>query len=236
MGLIRNGPPEDLIVKIIGEMRVLSFIETGTSHGDTAYWASNHFDHVYTIEYSKELYELAKAKYGGARNIEFAFGDSRTILPEILNIAPSPAILWLDAHWSGSNSYGEGDECPLMGELAAVECAEKEMIVLIDDARCFLSPPPSPHQIDLWPDISQILLGLKRVPLVDYVAVFDDVIIGVPEVLKRTVQEHCQDRATQIWRERKKELASYREREKESVSYYMGMAVKQMLKKLGGKG
>ena len=220
-----TGLPKDLIQNIDSKISISSFIETGTCYGDTAVWAAKKFKNVYTIEYSTVLFEKVIAQYGNIDNIEFIYGDSRDHLPKIINKASGPYLVWLDAHWSGSVTYGEGDECPLLQELAALEGISQEIVVLIDDARLFLSPPPKPHRIDHWPDIWQVIQALKKLP-VDYVVVFEDVVIGVPESLRSTVEEHCQRRATEAWQNRKKE----------SVSHYLKLAWRQWCKKIGLDG
>ena len=52
MGLIRMGPPENLMRKLKDKYELRDFIETGTFHGNTAIWATSQFDNVITIEFS----------------------------------------------------------------------------------------------------------------------------------------------------------------------------------------
>jgi hypothetical protein len=62
-------------------------------------------------------------------------------------------------------------------------------IVLIDDARLFLAPPPLPHEASHWPDIATIC-GLLSMPgTTRYVVVHEDVIIGVPDVARARLTE-----------------------------------------------
>jgi hypothetical protein len=209
MGLIRTGPPEDLILKLARQEPLVAFVETGTCHGDTAAWASRHFPRVHTIEFSRELYDQARQRYAGLTNVEFIFGDSRKELPKIMSQHTGLILFWLDAHWSGSVTYGEGDECPLMQELEILVQSKCEALIFIDDARCFLSPPPLPHRASFWPTIDEVCFALRRLS-VGYVVVFEDVIIAVPTRYRELVQQHCQEKATEAWRNRKKESATTR--------------------------
>jgi hypothetical protein len=222
MGLIRTGPPEDLILKLSQQEPLAAFVETGTCHGETASWASRYFPNVYTIEFSKELFERSRERHASLSNVEFIFGDCRTELPKILARQSGLLLLWLDAHWSGSITYGDGDECPLMQELDILAQTGRESIVFIDDARCFLSPPAHPHRASHWPAIDEICLALRKLPA-SYVVVFEDVIIAVPERFKALVQKYCQDKVTKQWSERKKE----------SVGLYLKLAWQQFCRKLG---
>jgi hypothetical protein len=62
-------------------------------------------------------------------------------------------------------------------------------VVLIDDARLFLAPPPAPHDATQWPDISAICRLMAAHDSHRYVAVHDDVIIGVPGAAKLQLVE-----------------------------------------------
>ncbi|MDB5294151.1 MAG: hypothetical protein JWO31_134 [Phycisphaerales bacterium] len=77
-------------------------------------------------------------------------------------------------------------ECPLLAELAAVNAAAADAghVVLIDDARLFLAPPPAPHDPTHWPDLRAVCDALGRHPSDRYVLVFRDVIVAVPSRLR----------------------------------------------------
>src|SRR6266481_6378819 len=62
-------------------------------------------------------------------------------------------------------------------------------IVLTDDARFFLAPPPAPHEVTYWPDISAICRLMAAHDSHRYVAVHDDVIIGVPAAARLQLVE-----------------------------------------------
>jgi hypothetical protein len=165
------------------------FVETGTNHAETAVWASDNFDRVFTIEAFQPLYQAAVETFGSRPNIQFLDGDSRTHIRSLAGSLSEPAIFWLDAHWCGEHTFGKTDECPVMGELEALNESEVPHLILIDDARLFLAPPPAPHDADQWPDISTICKSLGAHSSNRYVAVHDDVIIAVPNSGKRPLVE-----------------------------------------------
>ena len=117
MGLYRVGPPVELLHILQENYAISTFIETGTFQGDTALWASDHFDDVYTIEFSKKIYKDTIAKFQNRSNINFLFGDSRSRISEIIPNLHKPALFWLDSHWCGGSTYGEEDQCPLLAEI-----------------------------------------------------------------------------------------------------------------------
>lgn len=200
MGIVRMGPPNDLILMLKECSEVNSFIETGTHLGNTAYWSSQKFGQVITLEYSTEMYQQATQKYGHVENIKFLQGDSRVLLQEIVSSLKQPSMFWLDAHWSGGQTYGEEDECPLLEELEIINASPYDHIILIDDARLFLSPPPAPHRIEHWSDISAVIDCLNLVKN-RYTVIIEDVIISVPNKFKPVLAQYCQDLNTKLWKE-----------------------------------
>lgn len=198
MGIVRMGPPTELIYELKAAFGISRFVETGTFLGDTAYWASKLFEKVITIERSDSIYKQTRQKYGHINNIEFLYGDTKYKLPEILLNIGTPAIFWLDAHWCGGQSYGKGDACPLIQEIETINKSPYDNFIFIDDARLFMSPPPRPHLIDQWPDISMILNALTSVHNGKYIVIIEDVIIAVPIVAKSIVAQYCQQVNTKL--------------------------------------
>jgi hypothetical protein len=108
-------------------------------------------------------------------------------------------MFWLDAHWSGGETYGENDECPLLEELAIINVSPYEHIILIDDARLFLSPPPAPHRIEQWPDITTVINCLNCVSN-RYIIIIEDVIVAAPSKFKVILAQYGQDLNTKAWK------------------------------------
>ncbi len=198
MGIIRMGPPTEIIYKLKEVYGINNFIETGTYQGHTAYWASQIFEQVFTIEYSQDIYQKVTEKYCHIKNIDFLYGDSRNLLDSTVSQLESSSLFWLDAHWSGGLTYGERDECPLIAEIEVINCSDCEHFIFIDDARLFLSPPPQPHLPQQWPDISAVLNLLNSGKNSRYIVIVDDVIIAVPALAKELIIQYCQGLNTSL--------------------------------------
>jgi hypothetical protein len=117
------------------------FIETGTGFGDTLAKALElPFISVHSIECSPEIYRAAVARFGRRPRAHVWYGDSREVLPLIIDNTVATTF-WLDAHWSGG-TYGESRppvECALLGELAAIFAVSwvAKPIILVDDCEAF---------------------------------------------------------------------------------------------------
>jgi hypothetical protein len=199
MGALRMGPPHDLILALRDALGCEVFVETGTYHGDTAAWAADEFARVVTVERAATIHQQALEAHGEVANVRFVLGDSRDALREIVPGLERPAVLRLDSHWSGGQTYGEGDECPLLDELAVIAQAPAEHVVLIDDARLFLAAPPRPHDPAQWPSIDEVLDALRDGGKRPAVAVIEDVICSVPAAVEPVLVAYCQDVASRGW-------------------------------------
>ena len=156
-----------ILPQLLREYQFFTFIETGTGNGDTAAWASNLFDNVYTIEARMSRHNHAALKYGDIPNIDFLPGDSRTLLPLLLEGLTVPCIFWLDAHFVGNLqiAYQLNDECPLREELETIvthswRCQLRHLI-FIDDAALFTGDfayPDPRHDMGQWPSLEDILV------------------------------------------------------------------------------
>lgn len=194
MGIVRMGVPTHLVEFILQRDRIRTFIETGTFQGGTASWASGLFEQVYTIEFSREIYEATAARLSHLSNVQFLFGDSRSELMKVLQHTGS-AIIWLDAHWCSFGSYGESDQCPLLDELEIINESGNDHFILIDDARLFLAPPPRPNSYEYYPDITAIVRSLVQNQR-RAVFVYEDVIIAVPYAEKEIFQHYLQEQTS----------------------------------------
>jgi len=201
MGLVHMGPPTELILQLKERYKLMDFIETGTYHGSTCVWAASCFDNVTTVEYCRELYDATIARHGNIQNINFIFGDSRSVLRTIVPNLTRPAVFWLDSHWSGGETYGENDQCPLIGEIHLIQKSKYAHFIFIDDARLFMSPPPRPHRIEQWPSIDEVIEALKSSSHKYYIVIVEDVLVAVPEYAKDLVASYCQEINTKAWEE-----------------------------------
>lgn len=68
MGIVCMGPPTEVITKLQEAYNISDFVETVTYYGDTAYWASQVFERVLTIEYSENIYKKVTKRYSNIEN------------------------------------------------------------------------------------------------------------------------------------------------------------------------
>jgi hypothetical protein len=156
MGIVNFGIPEQETEYLRSAMGLQVVVEGGTYKGGTASLLSKSFDKVYTIEKSDVMYAIAQDNLKDFKNVNMLKGDTREHLVPILAVNDN-ILFWLDAHWSGGETYGEGDECPLLQELGLIFSSTlNNYAIMVDDARLFISPPPLPHDFNNWPTIKEI--------------------------------------------------------------------------------
>lgn len=197
------GPPRDLTLAMARALGCDTFIETGTYKGKTTRWAAARFRSVHTVERSQPFYARYHGELEALGNVTTHFGDSRSALPAIIeSVDGAPAVYWLDSHWMGGVTAGRDDECPLMDELALL-CDKPRNIVIIDDARYFLSTPPDFHEARFWPTLFDIA-GLYR-DMFDqvYVQIFHDNIFIVPrhDATVKILTDEARDFANRLIRQ-----------------------------------
>jgi len=177
MGIVVFGIPKKISIFLRDSFGIKNLVETGAYYGGTTLWAAENFNNVYTVENSEKMYLRVKATLKNIYHVKLHFGNSPIFLKKIESLLAEPTVFWLDAHWSGGDTYGENDECPLIEEIKIINKYRIETFILIDDARMFLAPPALPHNAKRWPDINSLFkeLGDKK-----YTVILDDVIISIP--------------------------------------------------------
>lgn len=198
MGIVNFGIPSREVLFIKELMGITTFVEGGTFRGGTAQKMSPYFERVYTIENSQEMFDIASVNLKNIPNIKQLQGDTRDHLQRIISNHDN-ILYWLDAHWSGGVTYGKEDECPLIDELKIIfNSKNKNQVILIDDARLFLAPPPSPHKKELWPSMKMVF---KYIPDNWDVIEYNDVIylfaIEYSEAFLSKMQEYITDDYTE---------------------------------------
>ncbi|OOG24427.1 hypothetical protein B1C78_08810 [Thioalkalivibrio denitrificans] len=140
------------------------------------------------------MYEESMRNLAGIANVQMLLGDTRTNLRTILQ-SEDEILFWLDAHWSGGETYGEQDECPIIEELELILSSNlSKFAIMIDDARLFMAPPPAPHNYEVWPSLTDIMAVLpKNFDMI----IWNDVIFLTPKEL--IFRKHMQTRATYEW-------------------------------------
>src|SRR5579862_1202790 len=97
-----------------------TLVETGTYKGDMVQGVERHFAEIHSIELGRELFEEARARFAGLGHIHLHHGDSATVLPELLKTVHSPALFWLDGHFSQGITARGGKDTPIVEELGAI--------------------------------------------------------------------------------------------------------------------
>ncbi len=119
------------------------FIETGTYKGDGVVWSTQrpNFSKSLSTELHSGLYNSSKQLFAENKSVEIFNKDTIDFLNYIFPIIKHPALIYLDAHISGSDStYNPNYPVPLLQETNCI--LEKfydlnEVIVVIDDERCW---------------------------------------------------------------------------------------------------
>jgi hypothetical protein len=128
----------DLIKDFQERYQYETLVETGTYMGDTVEAQKMNFRHVISVELAPHLASAAKKRFRKDPHVSIIEGDSGKVLHDVVPTLTSPAIFWLDGHYSaGLTAKGES-ECPIFGELGAILKAHKTPhVILIDDAHDF---------------------------------------------------------------------------------------------------
>jgi len=164
-------------------------VETGTYRGAGARRLAELFPIVVTIELSEELHAAAKARLADLPNVEAVQGHSVDRLGTLAD--PRVPTLWfLDGHWSGGNTAGAEDECPVLEEIALLEGGHPDDVIIVDDARLFAAPPPPPHDPEQWPTLDEVTAAVHRVKPGHHVTVLADQLIAVPASAKAAIDDY----------------------------------------------
>lgn len=164
---IGSGVDWSLIVGLRNRFGLVSnlryFVETGTGGGSNITNAAELFNHVWSIEIDCSLYEEAKQRTKDLKNVSLILGNSVEVLPRVCEELDKAALFYLDAHWSGGVPT-KNPECPLMQEIEAIKhrWPRYQDVVIIDDARMFLSPAAGPYNPTQWPGIDKILASMRQ--------------------------------------------------------------------------
>jgi hypothetical protein len=190
MGSVRHGPPVKLAQMIRDSLGLSVAVETGTFQGSGAVALGTLFSDVWSIELSPELAAAARLHHPDP-HLHFVQGSSADTLPDVLNGINSPALFWLDGHYSGEGTAGVEYECPILDEVRAIDdwALGDRSVILIDDARLFLGPPPSPYKRKQWPGLMDVSDALRHTHK-RYLTVFEDVIIAVPIEAQEAVDDY----------------------------------------------
>ena len=133
-------------------------VETGTFAGEMVEAMRRHFDHIYSIELSREYHDAAKKRFSAFPHIELLMGDSGVVLRSVVKNLNEPALFWLDGHYSGGITARGINDTPIIEELNCLYPGRFGNVVIIDDARLFGTDPAYPS-ID---EIREFVLSKER--------------------------------------------------------------------------
>jgi hypothetical protein len=114
-------------------------IETGTYMGDMIEAQKANFEKIYSVELSMGFWKRAVIRFKKYGHIKIIQGDSGKVLFNLAKDLTTPAIFWLDGHYSGGDTARGEKECPVLDEIEAIAGGDSMLkhILLIDDARLF---------------------------------------------------------------------------------------------------
>ncbi len=120
------------------------FIETGTYRGDTLSAVRSDFARCISIELDPPTHAEALRRFAGHPNITLLNGDSAAMLAKAMRMRRDrPALIWLDAHFSGPGTGRGSENTPIIAEVETILAnANPHDVVLVDDLRCFQAPVP----------------------------------------------------------------------------------------------
>ncbi len=115
------------------------FVETGTLYGEGIQRALlAGFQEMHSIELSPKYYSLAKESFQADPKVHIYFGDSSTLLFDVIKEIDQPITFWLDAHYSGWDTASGRKLSPILEELEQIgRHPIKTHTILIDDVRLF---------------------------------------------------------------------------------------------------
>jgi hypothetical protein len=186
-----GGVPSSLAVGLRDALGLVRAVETGTYRGGTTRELASMFRSVVTVELSPEIHAAAVEALAGLPAITALQGDSREMLGGLAD-RECPTLWFLDGHWSGGPTAGEGAECPVLDEIAALAHGHSDDCVLIDDARLFAAPPPRPHDPTQWPTLLEVFDALRAACPGHHLTVLADLVIAVPPRAKPVVDRFGQ--------------------------------------------
>lgn len=140
------------------------YIETGAYLGGGIKSVLNNYENIHSIELAEKWFSYNIEQFKNNSNVKMYLGDSKKILPELLNTIKEPVTIFLDAHYSGATTALGDEETPLLYELELLKNRKYDDIIIIDDCRmlgktgvcgCGPNHPIYPYMNYDWTDISE---------------------------------------------------------------------------------
>jgi hypothetical protein len=121
-----------------------AFVETGTYMGDTVANLADLFERLTSIELAPELAAQARVRFATQPHVSIIGADSSEGLKIAFNRIPDqPALIWLDAHYSGGTTARGDGNTPVLAEVEQIlTMRDGRDVILVDDVRYFWPVPP----------------------------------------------------------------------------------------------
>ena len=135
---VPHSAKQEVIRHFASKYNIQVFVESGTFLGIMINSMKGQFKKLYSIELSEILYKNAIKKFENDKNVNIVFGDSGSMLPQVIKDINEPILFWLDGHYSGDITAKGILETPIIKELKTVlEHPVKNHVIVVDDARLF---------------------------------------------------------------------------------------------------
>ncbi len=195
MGAVNFSIDLKLVSCLKEALNLTVFVETGTFVGDSVERVKNLFKEIHSIELSESYYAQAVVRFREASHIQLYHGHSPKFIQQLQSQLEEQATLyWLDAHWCvAQDTAGSESQCPLLQELEAIDFLSPNSVIMIDDARLFLCPPPAPHEISHWPSFDNIFKKLYNLSPLHTIIVINDVILYYPAKIEEQIKKYAYD-------------------------------------------
>ncbi len=186
------------LVELLKQLLPLEvFVETGTFEGEAVQRIRPYFEEIHSVESSEKYFASASERFNKDPAIHLYLDDSprflRQLVPQLRNRS---VLYWFDAHWCEADaSAGKSSQCPLLQELESMDILNSQSVILIDDARLFLCPPPAPHEVSQWPDFDSLVKKLHCLSSHHLFMVVNDTILYFPVTLRNAVRSFAHEQS-----------------------------------------
>jgi len=195
MGAVNFSIDDSLLSMMREVLHLYAFVETGTFEGESVQRALPFFEEIHSVELSEIYFKKAVQRFEKEKNVHLYHDDSVRFLKQVQQALKDKAVLyWLDAHWCCADETAGGtSQCPVLEELDAISRLGAESVILIDDARLFLCPPPPPHTVEDWPRFDALVRKLLLISSVHELMVVNDVLICFPRSVREHVEKYARE-------------------------------------------
>jgi hypothetical protein len=136
-----------------------TYVETGSYRGAGIREVLGEYDAIHSIELSKRWHDHCVAEFARHDHVRLHLGDSTELLATVLDDIDEPAVIFLDAHYSGGSTARGARDTPLLDELEILGRRAYPDIVIIDDTG-FLGqkggrePAQPAPEYESWPEFA----------------------------------------------------------------------------------